>query len=240
MHNEVLCSLYSICCIFATTICICYLSAPVAPVPELSALPPTALESSVSIDVISSPPLSPVPSCLGASMATSSSMDIPPNIGFPPKRKASGRPKNTATTSVIGLRLHKPSPFSKKTDKKKEDVILQKLIKSEVRGTKRKFEADDLVDIADVTNSVMNEEFDIKLVGKYFTDGARSKARRLVSVTKKLKKYTCSKCKGSLGEEGDPDSLMCDSCLEWIHIRRSCSGELNHPKSARWYCFNCR
>ena len=78
-------------------------------------------------------------------------------------------------------------------------------MKSEVRGKKRKFEADDIIDIGDVTNSILNDEFDIKLVTKYFTDGARSKARRLVSVTKKLNKYTCSKCSGSLREEGDPD-----------------------------------
>ena len=118
------------------------------------------------------------------------------------------------------------------------------LVKSPVRGKKRKYDSDDIKDMTDISSATVNPEIDVGLVYKKLTDSAWAKASRAVSVKKQLGLYYCSICNEECEsedrvKEGARDSVMCNSCMEWIHIH-DCSGERRKPRSVYWYCSSCK
>ena len=124
--------------------------------------------------------------------------------------------------------------------KAKIEIVTNMLIKSPVRGKKRIYDDIDIYDINDVSTGVLNSEVDIGLLTTRLSDSARAKATRVISVNRAMGEYICPSCRRVCGDNsGDAESIMCDSCLEWLHIF-PCSGERKIPRSKYWYCNKCK
>ena len=164
---------------------------------------------------------------------------------LPLKIKVSGRPRGSSHTTVIGTRRrgHKLKRFNQKTQLEREELAVEMLVKTPVRGKKRVYDEDDIKDVTDVPSAVIDKDFDVGLARRKLSACARKRAARVVGIKRQIKEYICPVCKDVCGdEEGDAESVFCDSCLNWIHIF-DCSGERKRPDSNSnipWFCLDCR
>ena len=120
------------------------------------------------------------------------------------------------------------------------------LLKSPLKGKRRrlgdKYDSDDIKDLTDISSATMNDEIDVGLVFPKLTEGARQKVASSVCTLKELGFFYCRVCRDKIDEDvidGGRASLMCNSCMEWIHLH-DCSGERRMPKSKFWYCSSCK
>ena len=164
---------------------------------------------------------------------------------LPLKIKVSGRPRGSSHTTVIGTRRrgHKLKRFNQKTQLEREELAVEMLVKTPVRGKKRVYDEDDIKDVTDVPSAVIDKDFDVGLARRKLSACARKRAARVVGIKRQINEYKCPVCKDVCGdEEGDAESVFCDSCLNWIHIF-DCSGERKRPVSDSkipWFCLDCR
>ena len=162
-------------------------------------------------------------------------------LTFQQKAGKRGRPRGTTTTNIMGLPKGKQvKPFLKKSMREKEEILTNIFIKPAVRGKKRVYESDDIRDFTDVSSAVCDTDIDIGLLSARLTDSAREKAVRITSTKRGVGEYMCPICTKICGNsEGDPASVGCDSCKEWLHLF-PCSGERRQPKSKHWFCAACK
>ena len=124
-------------------------------------------------------------------------LTAPPGFGdeddvvFPPvKRNRAGRPVNSTKTNVIGLATGVKA-FEKKSKHQQQQTVLNMLLKSPLKGKKRrlgdKYDRDDIKDdIKDISSATMNDDIDVGLIFPKLTEGARQKVSSLVSKLKEL------------------------------------------------------
>ena len=84
-----------------------------------------------------------------------------------------------------------------------------------------------------VTNAIIDDNVDIHLVRRYFSNDAWMVLQDLVERKKEQDTWSCKSCCHDL--EGQ--SIICESCLEWFHFH--CVGLVQQPKSKNWYCRQC-
>ena len=147
---------------------------------------------------------------------------------------------------VLPLKIkvsHKLKRFNQKTQLEREELAVEMLVKTPVRGKKGVYDEDDIKDVTDVPSAVIDKDFDVGLARRKLSACARKRAARVVGIKRQIKEYICPVCKDVCGdEEGDAESVFCDSCLNWIHIF-DCSGERKRPDSNSnipWFCLDCR
>ena len=114
------------------------------------------------------------------------------------------------------------------------------LLKSPLKGKRRrlgdKYDIDDIKDLTGISSATINDEIDVGLIFPKLTEGARQKVGSSVSTLKALGVFYCPVCREKVDEAedmtdgGGRESLMCSSCMEWIHLY-DCSGERRMPKS---------
>ena len=171
------------------------------------------------------------------------------DIVFPPlKRKRAGRPINSTKTNAIGLTTS-VKPFEKKSKLQRQNTVFNMLLKSPLKGKQRRlgdrYDRDDIKDLTGISSATINDEIDIGLIFPKLTEGARQKVGSSVSTLKALGVFYCPVCREKVDEAedmtdgGGRESLMCSSCMEWIHLY-DCSGERRMPKSKFWYCSSCK
>ena len=85
-----------------------------------------------------------------------------------------------------------------------------------------------------VSNAVLDENVDIHLIRKYFTDDAWLQVMNVVKQKRDNPVYTCKYCSHDLDESL---SIVCDHCLSWFHIQ--CVGLKQSPKARYWFCRGC-
>ena len=85
-----------------------------------------------------------------------------------------------------------------------------------------------------VPNAVIDENVDIHLIRKYFSNDAWLVVTDLVLQKQRNPVYVCKSCYHDLHKQ---PSIMCDHCLMWYHIQ--CTGLKHEPKAKYWYCRDC-
>ena len=84
-------------------------------------------------------------------------------------------------------------------------------------------------------DAVVDENIDVHLIRKYFTNDAWLLVMDVVQQKQQNPVFVCKYCFHDLHEE---PSIVCDHCLSWSHIR--CVGLKRGPKSKHWYCCKCQ
>ena len=85
-----------------------------------------------------------------------------------------------------------------------------------------------------VSNAVLDENVDIHLVRRFFTNDAWMQVMDVVKTKCNNPVYTCKRCSHDLDESL---SIICDHCLTWFHV--SCVGLKQSPKARYWFCRGC-
>ena len=71
-------------------------------------------------------------------------------------------------------------------------------------------------------------------IKKYFKIHVWKQVEGVIAVLKKKGKWSCACCSGVLGTS---DSISCDCCLNWMHMK--CVGLKCQPKKKYWICQTC-
>lgn len=82
-------------------------------------------------------------------------------------------------------------------------------------------------------DAVLDENVDIHLIRRYFTNDAWLLLKDVVK-QKISNTYSCKTCSHDLDEA---ESIVCDHCLSWYHVK--CTGLKSVPKQKHWYCRRC-
>lgn len=85
-----------------------------------------------------------------------------------------------------------------------------------------------------VPDSIIDENVDVFLVRKMFTQNAWAMVEDVYKQKVKKMNWICSVCYHDLN---DAQSIACDSCLLWYHFM--CCGVTKQPKTTTWFCRKC-
>jgi hypothetical protein len=167
------------------------------------------------------------------------------DIKMPPKMPKRGRPKGAELT-VIGLPRVKRArkgmvPFSKLRPEEKNRILLECFVSPAVAN--KAILSGALISAEEVETNIHRisdmvrdkENVDPSRIEKFFTDDAW----RIILETRERKnksKWMCSTCSRSIN--GRTDSIACDRCLCWHHIK--CASLKGPPKVRNWYCKSCK
>lgn len=88
--------------------------------------------------------------------------------------------------------------------------------------------------IDDVPCSILNDDIDLNLVKKHFTDDAWLAVNDIFETKFELGWY-CQSCRDCLTTG---PSVGCDDCLNWFH--QKCANLKTIPKTAVWFCTTCK
>ena len=83
-------------------------------------------------------------------------------------------------------------------------------------------------------DALLDENIDVHLIRRFFTDDAWLLLEEVVSQKLKRNIYTCKHCSHDVHES---PSVACDHCLNWFHM--SCIGLKKGPKHTYWFCRQC-
>jgi len=187
-------------------------------------------------------------------------------IKLPPKIRKRGRPKGAELTA-IGLsqkkskKESKPIPFSKMSPHAKDRgrlyvishtaiiinnidmfslVMLQWFVNNqrfvdEALTRNRLIRAEELItDAEKIPVKCLDECITLSRIRKYFKSNAWEFILKMVEKVKEKSNWYCQVCCSDID---DAESIGCDTCLEWYHIK--CSGLSQRPKKKNWICRNC-
>ena len=85
-----------------------------------------------------------------------------------------------------------------------------------------------------VPTAVLDENVDVHLIRKFFSNDAWLVVVNVVEQKQKNPSFICKCCYHDLHEES---SVVCEHCLSWYHIK--CVGLKQEPKARYWYCCDC-
>ena len=83
-------------------------------------------------------------------------------------------------------------------------------------------------------DAVLDENVDVNLIRKFFTQDAWLAVMDVVGKKRSKPVYVCKLCYHDLHKES---SIVCELCLSWHHLK--CVGLKQAPKSKNWYCRGC-
>jgi len=83
------------------------------------------------------------------------------------------------------------------------------------------------------SNAVLDENVDVHLIRKFFSNDAWLVVANVVK-KQRNPNFICKSCYRDLHES---PSIICEHCLSWYHIK--CVGLKQEPKARYWYCCNC-
>ena len=84
-----------------------------------------------------------------------------------------------------------------------------------------------------VQNSILDDNVDVCLIRKYFTNDAWKVVQDVLQLKEINTTWTCQIC----NSEVSLDCVCCESCLCWYHYK--CVGLVTKPKMKNWYCRQC-
>ena len=85
-----------------------------------------------------------------------------------------------------------------------------------------------------VSNALLDENVDVYLVRKYFSQEAWMIVEDVLRRKRECPVWICSLCCQDLHCQ---PSIICECCLEWYHFR--CVGLSGQPKKKNWFCRSC-
>ena len=85
-----------------------------------------------------------------------------------------------------------------------------------------------------VPNAVLDENVDVFLIRKYFTNDAWLVVANVLERKRKHPVWICQHCQHDLHSDA---SVICELCLTWFHLR--CVGLFKNPKRKNWFCRSC-
>ena len=85
-----------------------------------------------------------------------------------------------------------------------------------------------------VPEGILDENVDIHLIRKFFTNDAWLLIMSVIRQKQSSHVFTCKQCHHHLE---DSPSIGCDHCLTWSHMK--CVGLKDRPKSRYWFCRSC-
>ena len=146
--------------------------------------------------------------------------------------------------TVIGLPAQKrrqketlPTPFIKKSPEKKEKYIVSWIIPT-CFGESLLGEKIGVKDLPERANQLSPKLHDVNVelqrVKKYFESSAWDVLGAHIAEKEQFPKWLCSTCEEDLHEF---ESIQCDSCLNWHHLKCVCLKTA--PKQKWWYCSRC-
>ena len=105
----------------------------------------------------------------------------------------------------------------------------------DVQDTKKLIEVEDVeIRPENVPNAVIDDNVDIHLIRKYFSNDAWVQVMDVVKQKRNNPVYMCKCCAHDLHKFS---SIICDHCLAWFHMH--CVGLKQSPKSRYWFCRQC-
>lgn len=152
-------------------------------------------------------------------------------------------PKDMHEVTAIGLPAKKTKtatklqPFIKLHTTIKQKAILGWFVDEDVPEASYKSLGKKLIEEENVEtrpervlNAVLDENVDIHLIRKYFSNDAWLVVIDVFHQKQRSPVYVCKSCYRDLHKQ---PSIMCDQCLMWYHIH--CTGLKHEP----WYCRDC-
>ena len=85
-----------------------------------------------------------------------------------------------------------------------------------------------------ITNAVIDENVDIHLIRRFFSNDAWLQVVDVMKQKHSNAVYMCKYCSHDLEEFS---SIVCDHCLTWFHLK--CVGLKQSPKARYWFCRGC-
>lgn len=106
---------------------------------------------------------------------------------------------------------------------------------SEVLAQKRLIQLEEVIaDVENISIKCIDENVSLARVRKYFKRNAWDFIMKLVESVRENSKWYCAVC---CNELDSGESIGCDACLDWYHLK--CSGLSRKPKKKIWICRNC-
>ena len=175
--------------------------------------------------------------------ATSLKLD---NVVLPPKSKKRGRPKGSDNT-VIGLPIKKkvetskPTPFIRKSSKDRDYQILSYFVSEDdinlAMNGQHLSEVSVEQNPAAISTACLDVNVNIQKIRRYFDNDGWAAVEHVYEALKSFVKSTpvlCVLCKEDIDSL---DSVVCDCCLLWVHLK--CVGKKTPPKAKYWFCRDC-
>ena len=78
-----------------------------------------------------------------------------------------------------------------------------------------------------ISNAVLDENVDINLIRRFFTEDAWKVVEDVIESKKNSDTWPCKICYHDVHESGQ-QSIFCEGCLEWYHFK--CVGITSQPK----------
>ena len=85
-----------------------------------------------------------------------------------------------------------------------------------------------------MSDAVVDENVDVCLVRKYFTEDAWMIVKDIIELKRKKMVWKCNACYQDLHSK---PSILCDGCLLWFHFQ--CVSLTKQPKTKTWFCRKC-
>jgi len=111
-------------------------------------------------------------------------------------------------------------------------IVPEEMVKTAMES-QRKIDIESIRTV-DLSYKLLDENVNIQRIRKYFEKDSWDFLKNQLASLKDNVEYLCYSCKKNLHAE---DSLACDGCLEWQHMK--CAGLKNFPKKSYWLCKCC-
>ncbi|XP_014674333.1 PREDICTED: uncharacterized protein LOC106814532 [Priapulus caudatus] len=164
-------------------------------------------------------------------------------IKMPPKMLKRGRPKGAGLTT-IGIpkkngSSKKPASFVKKSGLEKEKIILSWFVEDNI--VEKAVHDEQLIEENHVEcrpekihEGCLDKSVDLYMVRHHFSTDAWHLVMQVFQLKQQVHEWVCKVCQHDLSE---CESIMCDCCLQWYHIK--CVGLKAVPKAKHWMCRFC-
>lgn len=134
-----------------------------------------------------------------------------------------------------------PIAFRTLSAKKKQQILLKWIITDEDIVTKVLYNNYIIDDIEILTqqdkihSAILEEDVDIDMVKCFFTNEIWQSLIKIINIKRKKGVWICPTYQTDIGLK---KSILCDSCLTWLHVKCNLSIKPK-PKKANWFCFQC-
>lgn len=165
------------------------------------------------------------------------------SIKLPSKMKISGRPKGITKTTIGLLKKKKglPISFRMQSTEKKQKLLLKWIVTDESIVTKALYDKY-IIDDTDVLCQqdkihcgILEEDVKLDIVKCFFSNQMWKSLLNRIKIKRKEVVWICPTCKEDIGLQ---QSILCDCCLTWFHIKCDLSIKPK-PKRSDWYCSEC-
>jgi len=164
------------------------------------------------------------------------------SIKLPSKIKISGRPKGITKTTIGLIKKKKgPTSFKKQSTIKQQELLLKWIVKDKKIVTEmlyKNYIIDDIEYLCyqdEMHSGIFEEDVELDMVKHFFSKQLWKSLLNIIKIKRKEVVWICPTCQKDIGCK---QSILCDSCLTWFHIK--CDSSIKpKPKTSDWFCSQC-